>query len=80
MNKLFRSSVVLPISLDYLLPMSPDHTDNPILKALYLRLLARGKPKKLALTVLMRKLIILANKLLKNPQFSLVTYSLWRTT
>ena len=76
MNKLFRSSVVLPISLDYLLPMSPDHTDNPILKALYLRLLARGKPKKLALTVLMRKLIILANKLLKNPQFSLVTYSL----
>jgi len=80
MNKLFRSSVVLPISLDYLLPMSPDHTDNPILKALYLRLLARGKPKKLALTVLMRKLIILANKLLQNPQFSLVAYSLWRTT
>jgi len=53
---------------------------NPILKALYLRLLAQGKPKKLALTVLMRKLIILANKLLKNPQFSLVAYSLWRTT
>jgi len=53
---------------------------NPILKALYLRLLARGKPKKLALTVLMRKLIILANKLLQNSQFSLVAYSLWRTT
>ena len=53
---------------------------NPILKALYLRLLARGRPKKLAFTVLMRKLIILANKLLKNPQFSLVAYSLWRTT
>jgi transposase len=46
---------------------------NPILKALYLRLVARGKAKKLALTVLMRKLIILANKLLKNPEFCLAT-------
>jgi transposase len=44
---------------------------NPILKALYHRLLAAGKPKKLALTALMRKLIILANRLLKNPNFSL---------
>jgi transposase len=44
---------------------------NPILKALYLRLLDAGKPKKLALTALMRKLIILANRLLKNPNFSL---------
>jgi hypothetical protein len=73
MNKLFRSSVVLPISLDYLLPTSPDHTDNPILKALYQRLIAKGKAKKIALTVLMRKLIILANKLLKDPNFSLAT-------
>jgi transposase len=46
---------------------------NPILKAHYLHLLAKGKPKKLALTVLMRKLIILANTLLKNPNFSLAT-------
>lgn len=46
---------------------------NPILKALYQRLLAAGKPKKLALTVLMRKLIILANHMLKNPNFSLAT-------
>ncbi len=46
---------------------------NPILKALYLRLLANGKAKKLALTVLMRKLIILANRLLKNPHFTLAT-------
>jgi len=44
---------------------------NPILKPLYQRLLAAGKPKKLALTVLMRKLILLANRLLKNPSFSL---------
>ena len=46
---------------------------NPVLKSLYLRLLANGKAKKLALTVLMRKLIVLANRLLKNPDFSLAT-------
>jgi transposase len=46
---------------------------NPILKAHYQRLVARGKAKKLALTVLMRKLIVLANRLLKNPEFSLAT-------
>ena len=45
---------------------------NPILKPLYLRLVAAGKAKKLALTVLMRKLIILSNTLLKNPAFFLV--------
>jgi transposase len=46
---------------------------NPILQPLYLRLVAAGKAKKLALTVLMRRLIILANTLLKNPDFSLAT-------
>lgn len=46
---------------------------NPVLRPLYQRLLAAGKAKKLALTVLMRKLIILANHLLKNPEFSLVS-------
>jgi len=46
---------------------------NPVLKSLYLRLLANGKAKKLALTVLMRKLIILANLLLKNPDFTLAS-------
>lgn len=44
---------------------------NPVLKPLYLRLLARGKAKKLALTVLMRKLILLINNLLKYPDFAL---------
>jgi hypothetical protein len=34
-------------------------------------LLAPGKAKKLALTALMRRLIILTNRLLKNPNFSL---------
>ena len=46
---------------------------NPVLRVLYLRLLTRGKAKKLALTALMRKLIVLANQLLKYPDFILVT-------
>jgi transposase len=46
---------------------------NPILRPLYLRLLDRGKAKKLALTALMRKLILLANRLLKCPDFVLAT-------
>ncbi len=46
---------------------------NPLLKALYQRLITHGKAKKLAITVLMRKLIILVNLLLKNPNFTLAT-------
>lgn len=46
---------------------------NPVLRLLYLRLLAAGKAKKLALTALMRKLVVLANHLLKNPNFNLAT-------
>jgi len=42
---------------------------NPILKAFYRRLVAAGKPKKLALTAVMRKLVVLLNRLIKNPQF-----------
>lgn len=45
---------------------------NPVLRPLYLRLRARGKPVKVALTALMRKLIELLNLLLKYPNFSLV--------
>lgn len=44
---------------------------NPILKAFYKRLRQNGKPAKLALTAVMRKLIILLNRLLKNPAFNL---------
>lgn len=44
---------------------------NPILKAFYDRLIKAGKPKKLALTAVMRKLVVLLNHLLKNPQFKL---------
>lgn len=45
---------------------------NPILKAFYTQLRARGKPAKVAITAVMRKLVILMNRLIKNPQFSLV--------
>jgi transposase len=44
---------------------------NPILKAFYQRLVAAGKPKKVALTAVMRKLVVLLNHLLKNPNFKL---------
>jgi transposase len=44
---------------------------NPILKTFYQRLRARGKPFKLAITAVMRKLIILLNHILKNPDFAL---------
>lgn len=36
------------------------------LKAVYLRLINAGKPPKVALTALMRKLVILANALLRD--------------
>lgn len=45
---------------------------NPILKAFYQRLRQNGKLAKLALTAVMRKLIILLNRLVKNPAFNLV--------
>jgi transposase len=44
---------------------------NPVLKPFYDRLIAAGKPPKLAITAVMRKLVVLMNHLLKNPEFSL---------
>lgn len=44
---------------------------DPILKAFYQRLLRAGKKKMVALTAVMRKLIVLLNRLLKNPNFKL---------
>jgi transposase len=38
---------------------------NPDLKAKYDQLIAAGKPPKLAVTAIMRKMIVLANALLK---------------
>jgi transposase len=39
---------------------------NPVIKAFYDRLCGKGKPKKLALTACMRKLLIILNSMLKN--------------
>jgi len=44
---------------------------NPILRTFYQRLVAAGKPKKVALTAVMRKLVVLLNHLIKNPEFTL---------
>lgn len=39
---------------------------NPVIRSHYLRLLASGKPKKIALTACMRKLIVILNAMLKH--------------
>jgi len=44
---------------------------NRHLREFYERLRAAGKPAKLALTAVMRKLIVLMNHVLKNPNFAL---------
>jgi transposase len=44
---------------------------NPVLRPFYQQLRANGKPAKVALVALMRKLAELANRLLKNPALSL---------
>ena len=45
---------------------------NPILKDLYQRLKAKGKPSKVALTAaVMRQLLTVLNALLKKPDFRL---------
>jgi transposase len=41
---------------------------NPVIRAFYQRLLAAGKPKKLALTACMRKLVLIINAMVKNNQ------------
>lgn len=42
---------------------------NPVIKAFYERLLKAGKPKKVALTACMRKLLVILNAMLKNGTF-----------
>jgi transposase len=49
----------------------PASRHNRQLKAFHDRLIAAGKPAKLALTAVMRKLIVRMNHVLKNPNFSL---------
>jgi len=41
---------------------------NPVIRTFYQRLLAAGKPKKLALTACMRKLVLIINSMVKNKQ------------
>lgn len=48
-------------------------THNPLLKAFYERLRPHGKPAKLALTALMRKILCVLNKLLSKPDFVLAS-------
>jgi len=54
----------------YLAAMTARRYDG-IFKRGYENLLARGKPKLVALTALMRKLILLLNRLLRDPAFQL---------
>ena len=44
---------------------------NAILKTFYQRLLKRGKPFKVAITAVMRKLLCVLNRLIADPNFSL---------
>lgn len=46
---------------------------NPTLKAFYQRLRANHKPAKVALTAVMRKIILVLNHMLKNPHFVLAS-------
>ena len=39
---------------------------NPVIREFYQRLLAAGKPKKVALTACMRKLLVILNSMLKH--------------
>ncbi|MEO8351432.1 MAG: transposase [Chthoniobacteraceae bacterium] len=48
---------------------------DPVLRAFHQRLLAAGKKKMVALSAVMRKLIVLLNRLLKNPAFQLASAS-----
>ncbi len=39
---------------------------NPVIKAFYQRLCAAGKPKKVALTACLRKLLVILNSMIKH--------------
>jgi transposase len=56
----------------YMAALSAIRCDK-ILKSFYLRLRQAGKKPKVAIVACMRKLVILMNRLLKNPQFELAT-------
>ncbi|PAV03607.1 IS110 family transposase, partial [Arsenophonus sp. ENCA] len=41
---------------------------NPVIKVFYMRLVAAGKPKKVALVACMRKLLTILNAMLRNNE------------
>ena len=54
---------------------------NPIMRKFYLRLVAVGKPQKVALTACMRKLLTILNTMVKNDECrdpTATSYRLWR--
>ena len=58
----------------YMAAISASRGCNPPMKTFYDRLIANGKKAKLALTAVMRKLVILANTLLKeNREWQTIT-------
>jgi transposase len=46
---------------------------NPVLRAFYVRLVAAGKPKPVALVAVMRKMLHVLNRLIADPHFALVS-------
>jgi transposase len=44
---------------------------NPILAAFYQRLKSRGKPAKVCLVAVMRKMVCILNRLIEDPKFVL---------
>ena len=55
----------------YQIARAPEACLPRVVAGFALTLSEGGKPKKVALVALMRKLIVLLNHLLKNPQFKL---------
>ena len=45
---------------------------NPVLAAFHQRLRDSGKPPKVCLTAVMRKMIVVLNRMLRDPNFTLV--------
>jgi transposase len=56
----------------YMAALSASRSNRP-LREFYQRLRTAGKPAKVALTAVMRKLVVLMNHILKNPNFALAT-------
>lgn len=56
----------------YMAAVSAAH-HNPVLAAFYQRLRAAGKPPKVCLTAVMRKMIVVLNRMLRDPNFTLVS-------